>query len=90
MTKLYKLRPMDWESAMGLWVPSMGMLACGHRFYIAIQSAGCELYQYQHPERGDAYLGRYETVAEAQAAAEKLAEEEALRWVEEVTPKGAS
>ncbi len=79
MTKLYRMKPLVWE-------PTGGMrLNCHHRFYINIWSNDCELYQYQ--DGSDTWAGMYSTVDEAKAAAEKLALEEALRWVEEVTPE---
>ncbi len=79
MTKLYRMKPLE-------WVPNGGMrLVCPQRFYIDIWSTDCELYQ--HQDGGAVSIDMYATVDEAKAHAKKLAQEEALRWVEEVTPE---
>jgi hypothetical protein len=69
-----------------VWVNDDGpQLVCHGRFYIKIWNKCCELYQSKGGN--DSWVFMYTTVDEAKAAAEKLALEEALRWVEEVTPE---
>lgn len=79
MTKLYRMKPLEWVDNEGI------LLECHDRFSIDLWSTRKDLYQ--HYNGRPHFFGAYETVDAAKAAAEKLALEEALRWVEAATPE---
>ncbi len=80
MTKLYRMKPLVWVD--NFYPPSCDG-PCGFRIIIDedIRDSGTLYTLY----RGDDFFADSFSLGEAKAAAEKLALEEALRWVEEVT-----
>jgi hypothetical protein len=82
VTKLYRMKPLVWVD--NFYPPSCDG-PCGFRIIIDedIRDSGTLYTLY----RGDDFSADSFSLGEAKAAAEKLALEEALRWVEEVTPE---